>query len=82
MSRADLTVEEMKAKGWKFIGVRQCMSPRCDAMVEFWRNPKTGKDSPYDAIEADTPYSTLGPILRRSHFARCPDAPQFRSRKS
>jgi hypothetical protein len=80
MARKDTTVDDMKARGWTLVAIRKCSSPRCDVMVEFWRNPQTGKDSPYESYSPDTPYASLGPIFRRSHFASCPDAPYFRRR--
>jgi hypothetical protein len=76
-----MTADDMKAAGWTLVAIRECRSPRCSVMVEFWRNPKTCKESPYEAFTAAPPQDLLGPVFRRSHFATCIDAPQFRTPK-
>jgi hypothetical protein len=64
------TEGSFKAEGWTFTGSRKC--EQCPAMVHFWRNPKTHKDSPY-VQDADGNYT--------SHFADCPGAKLFKRPK-
>ena len=63
------TASDLNASGWTFTGSRKCKD--CPAIVEFWRNPKTHKDSPL-VKDAEDRYT--------SHFADCPGAKRFRKK--
>jgi hypothetical protein len=59
--------DEMRARGWRMLGLKTCSGRGCEQALELWVNPVTNQVSPMEST-ADF----------RAHFAFCPDAASFR----
>jgi hypothetical protein len=70
--------EDLIAAGWVYDSDAFCKG--CGEPIEFWITPR-GKKAPMSviAVQRDSlPFSPGKELLRRSHFATCANAEDFR----
>lgn len=74
--------EDLIALGWEFTGEGRCRA--CGEYIEWWATAN-GKRMPMSVIDVKDETKVFPqPILytaRRSHFANCPNANEFRRGK-
>jgi hypothetical protein len=80
------TKEGLEAAGWVFDNEGVCRA--CGAPLEWWVSA-TGKKAPMRVFALDAEGQVIQPgdlrrpvsLVRRNHFADCPNAEDFRKRK-
>lgn len=59
------TREDLKGRGWIFVGVERCKGANCGAQMEVWKLGTTTRV-----------YDHVGEF--QSHFVKCPDRADFK----